>query len=139
MPAQARPLPKVSPMKSTSVDDYVAQKLTAEQAAIVNALRQLVRAAAPKSTESIKWAQPVFEEIGPFAFIKPAKNHVTFGFWRGAQLDDPQGLLQGEGDRMKHIRLTSAADIRKKDFQAWVKQAVRLNHEKGDPTKRENR
>ena len=139
MPTPARSVPKVSPMKGTAVDDYVAAKLTAEQAAIVNALRQLVRAVAPKSTESIKWAQPVFQENAPFAFIKPAKSHVTFGFWRGAQLDDPQGLLQGEGDRMKHIRLTSAADIRKKDFQAWVKQAVRLNHEKGDPTKRENR
>ncbi len=139
MPTQPKAMPKVSPTIGTSVDEYIAQKLTVEQAEIVNALRQLVRATAPKSSEQIKWAQPVFEENGPFAFIKPAKAHVTFGFWRGAELADPSGLLLGDGDRMKHIRLTSVKDIRKKEFQAFVKQAVKLNHAKGDPTKRANR
>ncbi len=57
MPTQPKAIPKVSPMIGTSVDEYIAQKLTVEQAEIVNALRQLVRAAAPKSSEQIKWAQ----------------------------------------------------------------------------------
>jgi hypothetical protein len=131
-------LAKVSPLKGTSVDEYVA-KLPAAQAEIVTALRQLIKAAAPKSTEAVKWAQPVFEENGPFAYIKPAKAHVTFGFWRGGELKDSKGVLSGDGDRMKHVRLTSASDIKAKELQALVKEAVKLNREKGDPTRRANR
>ncbi len=135
MPTQPRAVPKVSALKGTSVDDYVAKKLNAEQAAIVAELRAIVRKAAPKSTEAVKWAQPVFEDNGPFAFIRPSKSHVTFGFWRGAELSDPKGLLSGEGDRMKHVKLASVKDINKSALQAFVKEAVRLNREKGDPTK----
>ena len=127
---------KVSPLKGVAVDEYVAKKLTPAQAEIVNALRQLIRAAAPTATESLKWGQPVYEENGPFAYIKPSKNHVTFGFWRGAELADPKTRLEGDGDRMKHVKLASMADIRKSELQKFVKEALKLNREKGDPTKR---
>ena len=130
-----RSVPKVSPLKGVSVDEYVAQKLNAEQAAIVAALRAIVRKAAPKSTEVVKWAQPIFEANGPFAYIKPSKNHVTFGFWRGAELADPKGLLTGDGDRMRHVKLASVKDINKSALTAFVKEAFKLNTEKGDPTR----
>ena len=136
MPTPARMTAKVSPLKGVAVDEYVAKKLTPGQAEIVNALRQLIRAAAPAATESLKWGQPVYEENGPFAYIKPSKNHVTFGFWRGAELTDPKGRLEGDGDRMKHVKLASMADIRKSELQKFVKEALKLNREKGDPTKR---
>ena len=138
MPTQPRAVAKVSPLKGMDVDAYVA-KLTPAQAEIVSKLRQIVKAAAPKAAESIKWAQPVYDENGPFAFIKPAKAHVTIGFWRGGELKDPKGLLTGDGDRMKHIRLTNVADIDAKMLTAFVKEAVKLNREKGDPSKKANR
>ena len=136
MPAPTRMTARVSPLKGVAVDEYVAKKLTPGQAEIVNALRQLIRAAAPAATESLKWGQPVYEENGPFAYIKPGKNHVTFGFWRGAELADPKGRLEGDGDRMKHVKLASLADIRRSELQKFVKEALKLNREKGDPTKR---
>jgi len=136
MTTPTRMTAKVSPLKGVAVDEYVAKKLTADQAEIVTALRQLIRAAAPAATESLKWGQPVYEENGPFAYIKPSKNHVTFGFWRGAELADPKSMLEGDGDRMKHIKLASLKDIRKAELQKFVKEALKLNREKGDPTKR---
>lgn len=136
MPASTRMTAKVSPLQGVAVDEFVAKKLTAGQAEIVNALRQIMRAAAPKATESLKWGQPVYEENGPFAYIKPAKNHITFGFWRGTELTDPKGVLEGEGNRMKHVKIASMQDIHKTELQKFIKESVKLNRAKGNPTKR---
>ena len=67
--------------------------------------------------------------------MKAFKNSVNFGFWRGVDLDDPQGLLQGSGDKMRHVKLAKVVDIDEPALSAFVKQAVQLNVEKGDPTK----
>jgi hypothetical protein len=133
--APARAVPKASPLAGMSVDDF-AKRLSGWQAEAVLKLGSLVQKAAPKSTSSIKWAQPVFQENGPFAFIKPAKAHVTFGLWRGGELADPKKVLQGDGDRMKHVKLRGLAEIDDAMITAFVKAAAKLNREKGDPTKR---
>jgi len=122
-------------MKPTNVDEYAAS-LTGWQAEAIASLRQIIRAGVPKATEAYKWAQPVYESNGPMIFIKAHRSHMNLGFWRGAEMTDPKGLLEGDGDRMRHVKLTSLADINKTAITAFVKQAVRLNAEKGDPTKR---
>ena len=122
-------------MAAKTVDAYIAG-LNPEQAEVVATIRQIIRKTAPKAAESVKWAQPVYEDNGPFCYIKAFKSHVTFGFWRGIDLPDPLGLLEGGGDRMRHVKLTSVKDIRKKALQDFIKEAVRLNQTKGDPTKR---
>lgn len=129
-----RAVPKVSPLRGTSVTDWVA-RLPKEQTAIVETLLTLAKSAAPDASIVIKWAQPVLELSGPFAYIKAAKGHVTLGFWRGTELDDPRGLLAG-GDRMKHVRLASLEDVDRASLSAWITEAARLNREHGDPTKR---
>jgi hypothetical protein len=40
-----------------------------------------------------------------FAYVNSFKSHVNVGFYYGAQLDDPAGLLQGSGKRMRHVKL----------------------------------
>jgi hypothetical protein len=117
-----------------TVDNYISQ-LADWQAAIVSEIRQIILEAAPQAKESIKWAQPVFELNGPFAYIKAFKNSVNFGFWRGVDLQDPSGLLQGSGDKMRHIKLTGQEDINAQVFSDLIQQAVELNLTKGDPTK----
>jgi hypothetical protein len=67
--------------------------------------------------------------------MKAFKNSINFGFWRGVDLDDPQGLLQGSGEKMRHVKLTGVNDINEQAFAAFVRQAVQLNQEKGDPTR----
>jgi hypothetical protein len=102
---------------------------------VVLALRNLVREAAPEAKESIKWAQPVYELNGPFCYIRAFKNHVNFGFWRGVELPDPEGILTGSGEKMRHVKLTGLEDIREDVFRVLVRDAVMLNRSKGDPTK----
>ena len=72
---------------------------------------------------------------GPVVYIKAYTRHVTLGFWRGSELKDPRGVLQGEGDRMKHIKITAGTPIDRPGLSAFVKEAVSLNAAKGDPTK----
>ncbi len=84
----------------------------------------------------MKWGQPVWEHNGPFAWLRPAAKHVSFGFWRGAEMNDPEGHLDGEGERMRHLKMTSAADLKSLPIEGFVKQAVELNGANGDPTKR---
>lgn len=46
----------------------------------------------------------------PFAYVNSFKSHVNVGFFRGAELQDPKGLLQGSGKRMRHVRLQQDLD-----------------------------
>ena len=125
-------------MAPKTVDEYVAG-LEGWQAEAVSALRQIVRDAAPKASESWKWGQPVYEENGPFAWLKAYKTYINFGFWRGNQLTDPKGLLLGDGDRMRHLKIASLAELNRPAVKRFVKEAVKLNREKGSPTVKANR
>ena len=121
-------------MAEKTVDGYIAQ-LEGWKAEVVSKVRAIVRTTAPEAKESIKWAQPVYETNGPFCYIKAFKSSVNFGFWRGVDIDDPHDLLQGTGDKMRHFKLAGLDDIKEDIFSDYVKQAVQLNLEKGDPTK----
>ena len=41
----------------------------------------------------------------PFAYVNVFRSHVNVGFFQGATLPDPQGILQGEGKFMRHVKL----------------------------------
>ena len=121
-------------MTEKTVDAYIA-RLEAWQAEIVTGVRQIVLKAAPEAKEAINWAQPVYSSNGPFAYIKAFKNSVNFGFWPGVDLADPQGILEGSGEKMRHVKLSSLDDIDEQAFSDFIQQAVQLNLSKGDPTK----
>ncbi len=40
-----------------------------------------------------------------FAYVNAFKAHVNLGFYQGAVLDDPAGLLLGDGKLMRHVKL----------------------------------
>lgn len=40
-----------------------------------------------------------------FAYVGTFKAHVNVGFFRGAELEDPAGLLEGSGKLMRHVKL----------------------------------
>lgn len=41
----------------------------------------------------------------PFGYVHVFTAHVNVGFYLGAELADPAGLLQGAGKRMRHVKL----------------------------------
>jgi hypothetical protein len=47
----------------------------------------------------------------PFGYVNAFKSHVNVGFFHGTALDDPTGLLQGTGKRMRHVKLKPGGDL----------------------------
>lgn len=40
-----------------------------------------------------------------FGYVNAFKGHVNVGFFRGAEIADPEGLLEGTGKFMRHVKL----------------------------------
>jgi hypothetical protein len=118
-----------------TIDDYVAA-LDGWRQAAASDLVAIVRESIPDAAGTIKWAQPVFESDGPAVWIKAFPKTVSIGFWRGAELDDPDGLLEGDGDVMRHIKIREAMPIPRDAIAGYARQAVALNAAKGNPTRR---
>lgn len=47
-----------------------------------------------------------------FAYVNAFTAHVNVGFFRGAELADPQRLLEGSGKFMRHVKLRTEPDAR---------------------------
>ena len=50
-------------------------------------------------------------EDAPFGYVNSFKTHVNVGFFHGAVLEDPAGLLQGTGKRMRHVKLNPDREV----------------------------
>jgi len=44
-------------------------------------------------------------------YIGVYTKHINLGFLWGARMDDPEGLLEGEGKQLRHIKIKSPADL----------------------------
>ena len=50
-------------------------------------------------------------EDAPFGYVNAFKDHVNVGFFNGAALEDPAGLLEGSGKRMRHVKLRPSREL----------------------------
>lgn len=132
-PKQREEAPAYVPVSAATVEQYVNGH-KGWQREVLTTLRSIVNSVAPDIEESIMWSQPVFSANGPVCFFKAYKDYITFGFWRGTEISDSEGLLSGDLSMMRSMTIRSAKDVRRETFESMVKQAVRLNREKGDPT-----
>lgn len=46
-----------------------------------------------------------------FGYVNAFTAHVNVGFFRGAEIADPRGLLEGTGKFMRHVKLRSGQDL----------------------------
>jgi hypothetical protein len=46
-----------------------------------------------------------------FAYVNAFKAHVNVGFFRGAEIADPDGMLEGTGRFMRHVKLRPERDV----------------------------
>jgi hypothetical protein len=59
-----------------------------------------------------------------FAYIAPQKKHVNLGFYYGAELPDPDGLLEGTGKLLRHVKIRSKEDLQKPAVRALLQQST---------------
>lgn len=70
-------------------------------------------------------------EDAAFGYVDAFSAHVNVGFFYGAALDDPNGLLEGSGKRMRHVKLrwsqpVDADPLRKLIVAAYRDMRIRL-------------
>jgi hypothetical protein len=94
--------------------------------ALVLAIRQAIFAVAPDAAERVMYGGIMFSAptqcCGVFAYAE----HVSVEFGRGRELDDPRGVLEGQGKFRRHIKLRNAADIANKHLADYVRRAIEL-------------
>lgn len=64
-------------------------------------------------------------EDAAFAYVDAFGAHANVGFFRGADLDDPAGLLEGTGKRMRHVKLRWAEPVDADALSALIATAYR--------------
>ena len=58
-----------------------------------------------------------------FAYVNVFTSHVNVGFFRGAAIADPQGLLEGTGKSMRHVKLRPQGRVDSKALTALIEGA----------------
>src|SRR2546423_15047672 len=97
--------------------------------AIAMRARQLIFSAMPGAVEQVnlgndnttygtglKMAEQVF-------YISAHKAHVNIG-WFGADLADPQRLMEGTGKRLRHVKLRNLEDVDKPALRTLLDAAI---------------
>ena len=110
--------------KYASFDEYFADQ-SAKNRSIIKALRRFVKLAAPRLEESVKWGNGCWlKGRVPIAYVYSAPEYVQFGFFRGSELKDPQRLLEGAGQYVRHIKVRKLSDIDEDVFGAYLRQVA---------------
>jgi hypothetical protein len=60
-----------------------------------------------------------------FGYVNAFIAHASVGLFRGATLDDPSGLLEGAGKRMRHVKLRWGQPVNFAALQGLVAAAYR--------------
>ena len=82
--------------------------------------------AAPRS-KSMVWKLVRFAVGGENVVgVGTLTRHSMIFFYRGTDLDDGSGLLQGGGKQMRFIKLTSPADAGRPEVKRMVRKAFQL-------------
>ena len=81
---------------------------------VVVALRDAILRLHPEVNEVVRLGdRAATYGVGPrkmvegYAYIMPHAGWVNLGFYRGASLADPGGLLEGTGAAMRHVKVRS--------------------------------
>jgi hypothetical protein len=60
-----------------------------------------------------------------FAYVNAFKAHVNVGFFRGAEISDPERLLEGSGRFMRHVKLRPGSGVNATALMGLIESAYR--------------
>ena len=111
--------------KYASFDDYLDDQ-PPKNPSIIRALRRFVKRTEPGLEESVKWGNGCWVKGKvPVSYVYSAPDHIQFGFIRGSSLKDPRGLLEGNGQYVRHVKVRKTSDIDEDVFRRYLRQAAR--------------
>jgi hypothetical protein len=120
-----------------TIDDYgtfedAVAKASAHARELAYQLRTLVAAVLPEVVE-VPWPKMRMASygVGPrkksehFCYISAQNDDVNLGFYYGAELPDPEGLLQGTGKLLRHVKIREPKAIRSRGLRQLLKVATK--------------
>jgi len=111
--------------RDASIDRWIDAQ-PPELAALARAWITSIRQCGPDVLELMHDGCPTAcVEDAPFAYVNAFSAHVNVGFFHGAALPDPAGLLQGSGRFMRHVKLRPGQAADAAALQALVSAAHR--------------
>ena len=97
---------------------------------LANAARKTLAAALPGAHESVDTAARLLGYSyapgykGLVCTLIMSKTGVKLGIFRGAELPDPSGLLQGAGKVHRHVQLKRVEDLDRPELQRLLEAAL---------------
>lgn len=99
---------------------------------ICQRIREIVVELHPEFVEIIWIKQGIASYgVGPkkmsehYVYIAPQTAHVNLGFYHGASLDDADGVLEGTGKAMRHVKVRSVEDVDEDRIRVLIDDAIR--------------
>ena len=113
---------------SQHIDNHLKQ-LGDWRGTMVARLRKLIREADPNLTEEWKWDTPVWSYKGNVVAAGVFKDHVKLNFFKGASLEDPNGLFNAglDAKATRGIDIHEGEEIDEIALQDLVRRAVTYN------------
>ena len=100
-------------------------------ATIARRLRAIIRAVDRNTVETVRLGDNAATYgVGPrkmtdgYAYIMPKRGYINLGFYQGALLSDPAGLLEGTGKGLRHVKIRSLADANRPPVRALIANAL---------------
>ncbi len=97
---------------------------------LADAARKALAKALPGATEGVdKPAKMLSYSYGPgykgfVCTLLLSKTGVKLGIFRGSELPDPAGLMQGAGKVHRHVQLRTAADLERAELKGLLAAAL---------------
>ena len=112
---------------TTVIEDFIQDLKTnsATQGDIAESLLTLFRKHGPELGEDIKYGGIVFLKDGRIiGGIYSYKDHLSVEFSKGAQFDDPDARLEGNGKHRRHLKFRELDDVQSQDAETFIQQAT---------------
>jgi hypothetical protein len=119
--------------RDARVDAYI-DALPEWQQAICRAVRDLVHAADPEVTETIKFGnRPYFVLQGNICALLAAKDHVNVFLYDGAIVPDPEGIITGGHDNKaaRTVAIREGEEVPAQPLKAMFEQIIADNRAGG--------
>ena len=110
------------------IDNYI-NEMGDWRGKMIARLRKLILEAAPDLTEEWKWDTPVWSRKGNVVAAGVFKDHVKLNFFKGASLEDPNGLFNAglEAKATRAIDIAEGEQINETALKELVRTAVAYN------------
>jgi len=134
------PTPSPSLPPARQLDSFIA-RFSPPMAKLTKAVLKTMRERLPGSVELVyDKANALAIGFGPderasniINSIAVYSNWINLYFFVGDHLPDPDGLLQGSGTTVRHIRITAIADLNRPAVKALMAAALRVAEPPLDP------